>query len=361
MKKMMLGALSLTVLSLAATALQASTFKEEVAATAPRDFDAQALNYLVKARSAARAGGFRGLISAVCFNPTPREPREVKNIPHKTVTDPSKIPDKVTWDGEPAQVFDNLYFVGGKQHSAWILKDKEGLILIDTIFQYNSQELILDGMKQLDLEPKDIKYIIIAHGHTDHIGGVEVVQNAAPSSRVVMGEEDWKLTELYPKKYQQMMPNHKTGIRVSKRFELTLGETTVDVIPTPGHTQGTLGLIFKVFDFGKPIMVAYNGGTSPSFPTKEPSYGIPNFEQFIDSNERLANAAKAVGATVLLTNHSVFDNAQTKARAIKMRGYGPHPFVSDEQTVANYFSVIENCSKMFKTQLEKQQLENTNK
>jgi metallo-beta-lactamase class B len=45
-------------------------------------------------------------------------------------------------------VFDNLYFVGGKLHSAWALKTNQGFILLDTIYPYNSDELIGGGNRR---------------------------------------------------------------------------------------------------------------------------------------------------------------------------------------------------------------------
>ena len=43
--------------------------------------------------------------------------------------------------------------------------------------------------------------------------------------------------------------------------KVTLGDTTVDIIFTPGHTPGTLSYVFPVRDKGKTVMVAYSGGT----------------------------------------------------------------------------------------------------
>jgi metallo-beta-lactamase class B len=91
-------------------------------------------------------------------------------------------------------VFDDLYFLGGRLHSSWALETSEGIILIDTIFPYNSEELILDGMLKVGLDPADIKYIVISHAHGDHIGGVEIVQ-AASGAPVVMGAADWDLVQ----------------------------------------------------------------------------------------------------------------------------------------------------------------------
>jgi hypothetical protein len=41
-------------------------------------------------------------------------------------------PDRSTWYVEPVKVFDNLYFVGQSEYSAWAVTTSEGIILIDT-------------------------------------------------------------------------------------------------------------------------------------------------------------------------------------------------------------------------------------
>src|SRR6266853_1673897 len=89
----------------------------------------------------------------------------------------AQAPAKRDFDAEPARVFDNLYFVGGKIHSSWALTTREGIILIDTIYPYNSEELIVGGMKKLGLDPKGIKYVLVSHAHADHIGGAEMLQS----------------------------------------------------------------------------------------------------------------------------------------------------------------------------------------
>lgn len=118
---------------------------------------------------------FLGALARTCFLP-PSRSEDFRDIPAPYVSDPSKAPPRASWYAEPAKVFDNLYFVGGKVHSSWALATREGIILFDTIFPYNSEELIVGGMRKLGLDPKDIKYLIVSHAHQDHISGATIIQ-----------------------------------------------------------------------------------------------------------------------------------------------------------------------------------------
>src|SRR4029453_2619886 len=99
-------------------------------------------------------------------------------------------------------------------------------------------------------------------------------------------------------------------------MKVTLGGTTVTTWLTPGHTPGTISYTFTVLDRGRPVHVAYSGGTAFNFVNNTPDPGIRNFQTYIDSQKHMAETAKATGATVLLSNHSEFDNAITKNRML---------------------------------------------
>ena len=120
------------------------------------------------------------------------------------VQDPSTVPARETWYADSAQVFDNLYFVGGKLHSAWALQTSDGFILLDTIFPYNSEELIVGGMQRLGLNPADIKYVVVSHAHADHIGGSPRCCRIA--ARNGAGPPEWELVERFPNRYRTMAP-----------------------------------------------------------------------------------------------------------------------------------------------------------
>ena len=77
------------------------------------------------------------------------------------------------------------------------------------------------------------------------------------------------------------------------------------------------------------------------------------FPEFIASQKKMAAAATAAGATVLLSNHSAFDNAWVKSRLAAWRPKGePNPFVVGAAAVANYFTVMTECALAAQSQLQ---------
>jgi metallo-beta-lactamase class B len=251
---------------------------------------------------------------------------------------PGKPPARETWFTEPAKVFDNLYFVGSKIHSSWALTTSDGIILIDTLFTYNSEEEIVGGLKKLGLDPAKVKYVIITHAHGDHVGGAKLMQDRY-KSRIIMGGPDWDSIEKSVNSYPEGKP--KRDIVADDGQKLTLGDTTVTILTTPGHTPGTLSMIFPVKDHGRTLNVAYAGGTAFNFPST-----VPNFDIYIQSQKKMAAAAAAANATILMTNHSEFDYATTKIKLLEVRKPGePHPYEIGKEAVARYFTVTGECAE----------------
>ena len=86
-------------------------------------------------------------------------------------------PHRAVWYAEPFKVFDNLYWLGTKVHSSWALTDQDGIIIIDTLYDYAIEPEIIDGLKKMHLDPKDVKYVIVSHGHGDHDEGAKMLQD----------------------------------------------------------------------------------------------------------------------------------------------------------------------------------------
>jgi metallo-beta-lactamase class B len=121
----------------------------------------------------------------------------------------------------------------------------------------------------------------------------------------------------------------------------------VTLILTPGHTPGTVSLIFDVKDNGRPLTVAFAGGTEFNFVND-----VPHFDTYIASARKMEAAAAAAGATILMTNQSEYDDAYLKIRRLASRRPDePHPFEVGADGVQRYFQVFHECAQVARLKL----------
>jgi metallo-beta-lactamase class B len=249
-------------------------------------------------------------------------------------------PARSTWYASPYKVFDNLYWLGTRQHSSWALRTSEGLIVIDTNFAWATQPEIIDGLTTLGLDPRDIKYVIISHAHGDHDQGAAELQRRF-GAKVVMGAADWDATLQRPATAAGGVPTRDVAVG-PEGTTLTLGDTTLTIVATPGHTPGTLSYVFPVKDQGRTVTVAYSGGTLTG------AFGTDGarWDEYVASQRKIGRAAADAGATVLLSNHSEYDGAYTKARLVglKREPGEDHPFIGGADSVQRYFTVMAECA-----------------
>jgi metallo-beta-lactamase class B len=301
-----------------------------VSAAAQPDVDAH-----LAAAKKAEGTDFPGTLARICVVP---------DAPVGGGGGPRAIPDRTTWYAQPARMFDNLYWVGTKIHSAWALKTSGGIILIDTLYNYAVEPEIVDGLKKLGLDPATIKYVIITHAHGDHDEGAKLLQDRY-GTHVVMGAPDWDSIEK-----NTTMPGGppRRDVVAADGQKITLGDTIVTIITTPGHTPGTLSLIFTVKDRGKPLTIAYSGGTAFNFPHDAAHYDI-----YIASQHKMAAAAAAAGATAVMSNHSEFDDAWQRGRLVTLLQPGePHPYEIGTGGVQRYFTMTAECAEAARAKLQ---------
>jgi metallo-beta-lactamase class B len=251
-----------------------------------------------------------------------------------------QTPDRTNWYAPPFKVFDNLYWLGTRQHSSWALQTSGGIIIIDTNFAWATEPEIIEGVTKLGLNPRDIKYVVISHAHGDHDQGAAELQKRY-GAKVVMGAPDWEATVKRPATAAGGVPKRDIAVG-PEGTKLTLGDTTIQIVATPGHTPGTLSYVFPVKDQGRSVMVAYSGGTLTG------AFGsdAARWDEYIASQRRIAKVAAEVEASVLLSNHSEYDGAYTKARLLSVpRQPGEnHPFIVGTDGVQRYFTVMAECA-----------------
>ena len=302
----------------------------------------------VAAARAAAGEEYTGLFNRLC---TPEGAIAAAIAPKPAATATAKPavpprppgpPDRSTWAAPPAKVFDNLYYVGEKEYSAWAVTTPDGIIVIDTIFEYSVDSQIAGGLRSFGLDPGSIKYAIVSHGHRDHSGGARYLQDSF-KTRVLLSAADWDM--LAANTRDPVKPAR--DLVVTDGQALTLGGTTLRMYITPGHTPGTVSTIVPVSDGSAKHVAAYWGGTAFNFgPNKE------RLDQYVASARRFADIARKAGADVLLSNHTIFDGSKTKLPALATRKPGDrHPYVIGTDSVLRYLKVAEECAQAIRLQL----------
>ena len=223
---------------------------------------------------------------------------------------------------EPFQVFDNLYYVGSKWVSSWLLVSDQGLILFDSLYG-DLTEIVVEGIRKLGFDPDDVRYLIVSHAHYDHVGGARRFQEEF-GSVVMMTEEDWNMTT-EPPIYREY-PRPIRHLSASDGSTLNLGRTRLRFFKTPGLTKGVLSTRFTVYDNGYPHDAFLFGGAGLDFT------GMEQTELYINSVRKLMQLE---GIEVNIPNHPESADVFERYEILQNRLDGDlHPFVDPESWAA---------------------------
>jgi metallo-beta-lactamase class B len=327
-----------TVATLSAAALAAGIAATTLSGQTPTPNAVDA--HVAAAKAAAgteHTAVFNGLCAAPAQTPAPTQApaRGRGAVPQQGP------PPRAQWHAEPAKVFDNLLFVGQTEYTAWAVTTSDGIIVIDPLFDYSVEDEIVEGLKKLGHDPRTIKYVLVSHGHRDHVGGARFLQERF-GARVVMSEADWDLVD----RASGSWPKPKRDVVATDGQRLTLGDTTLTLTLTPGHTPGTISTIVPVKDQGRAHVAALWGGTGFNFTITPDKPRMYWFEQYINSAQRFRDVVARAGADVLIANHPNQDNAKAKLAALAARKPGDrHPFVVGNDSVARYVTMVGECAR----------------
>ncbi|TMQ14029.1 MAG: MBL fold metallo-hydrolase [Deltaproteobacteria bacterium] len=228
----------------------------------------------------------------------------------------------------PWKAFDNVHFVGICWVSAWLITSPKGHILIDTLYD-PFVDTLLDNIRKVGADPRDIKVVLITHGHFDHAAGAAKLKPLLPRARFVMTETGWRegaesaaASQTTPRPWTMLAKD----VVAKEGDTFTAGGVTVRVFETPGHTFGTASYAYDVMD-GKTVEHAVTVGGLGLNAIKDAS----QVEAYLASVKKLRALITSADhpVRVHLTTHPFSNGMFEAAAGLKTRKPGePHPLVN---------------------------------
>ncbi len=205
---------------------------------------------------------------------------------------------------KPKKIHDGIFLIGGNGLTGpgdcliYLIQSSSGLILIDCGLGEDINRLIAN-IKALDLDPKDLRALIITHCHIDHIGGgaelkrkFKVETYAHKYDVPAIEGEKLAMTgaTLYGTDYEPFKIDHVLTMEKGEE-PLDFGDYKLVCVHTPGHTPGSICVYTDIN--GKRVLFAQDVH-GPLFE----AFGS-NITDFLESLDRLI----ALNADILCEGH----------------------------------------------------------
>ena len=252
---------------------------------------------------------------------------------------------------EPWKPFDNVDYVGVCWVSAWLVHTDDGVVLIDTLYG-PFQKMILENIGKTGTDLADIKYVMMTHGHFDHVGGAASLKPLLPNAQFVMTQGGWDEADESAEKSQSGRRAWKMiepEVVVADGDEITVGSNTFKVIETPGHTWGTASYMYDVRDGDNTYRAITIGGLGLNA-----IEGPPQVEAYIESVDRVRALVEAqeMPVEVHLTTHGFSAGLDEKRQEHEARkDGGPNIFVDPQALLNQVAGLRERAEK--RLELEK--------
>ena len=154
-------------------------------------------------------------------------------------------PEDQTTQFPPHKIIGNLYYVGTRTLSSFLIVTPQGNILVNSTYERNVPT-IEKSVTQLGFEFTDIKILLATHAHGDHQEGDALVKQLTGAQTMAMAEDVPALQAMKPGGKEH--PIDKT---LHDGETVTLGGTTLTAHLTAGHTRGCTTWTMKAEEGGK--------------------------------------------------------------------------------------------------------------
>jgi metallo-beta-lactamase class B len=249
-------------------------------------------------------------------------------------------PDDQTAQFPPHKVIGNIYYVGTRSLSAYLVVTPQGNILINSTYERNVPT-IQKSIEQLGFKFADTKILLGSHAHGDHQEGDALVKQLTGAQVMAMAEDVPALQAMKPGGKE-----HPIDRVLHDGDTVTLGGTTLTARLTPGHTKGCTTWTAKITEDGKTYDVVIIGsvGVNPGFQLVNNTQNPAIAEEYLQAFKVL----RGLHADVPLGSHPAMYRLDEKYPLI---GKGPNPFIDP----AGYKAELDIVEEVFLRTLKEQQ------
>jgi len=219
-------------------------------------------------------------------------------------------PEDRTTPFTPHKIIGNLYYVGTRTLSSFLVVTPQGNILIDSTYERNVPT-IEKSVQQLGFKFSDIKILLGNHAHGDHQEGDALVKQLTGAQVMMMAEDVPALQAMKPGGKE-----HPIDKMLKDGESVTLGGTTLVAHLTPGHTRGCTTWTMKTQEGGKTYNVVTNCSLRP------PAVLTP---ALVDELNHSFKLVRSLPCDVQLGDHPAQYSMEEKYA--KLRNGGPNPFI----------------------------------
>ena len=224
---------------------------------------------------------------------------------------------------EPFKIIGNTYFVGTFPASSHLIDAGDGLILIDTGYS-DTLFLLINSIYKLGFSPYDVKYIIHTHWHGDHTEATAALVHLT-GAKTFIGKKDAEKVRKY----------FEPDVLLSEGDVVSLGNTKIEIIETPGHTEGTISLFYETEENGKTYQLGMFGGAGANTLAK----GKFDYENCRNDYLASLNRLRQRNVDVFIGNHVWNNDTFTKGKLLMETG--ENQFL--DETLWNKF--LTHCKK----------------
>ena len=237
----------------------------------------------------------------------------------------------------PHKIIDNIYYVGTRTLSSFLIVTPQGNILLDSTYERNVP-VIQKSVSDLGFKFADIKILLGNHAHGDHQEGDALVKQLTGAQVIAMAEDVPPLQAMKPGGKE-----HPIDKVIHDGDTVMLGGTTLVAHLTAGHTPGCTTWTMTAQEGGKSYNVVFHcslraqGNLTPAL---------------VDQFNRSFKVVRAMPCDVPLGDHPA--QYRMLEKYPMLRSGSPNPFID----AANCNLETDIMEAMFRATLEEQQQAN---